>query len=74
MKYNSIDNADRFITDQVNWCKSNGYGNFTVWSNGEELVAKIDENDIISKFQDSDLLTKGYWRAIQFENGYRIEI
>lgn len=74
MKYNSVENAERFITDQMTWCKQNGYKNFTIWSNGDDLVAKVDTKDIVNRMQDGELKSKGYWKAIQFENGYRVEI
>lgn len=73
MKYNAIENAEQFIKDQVEWVKANGYKDFTIWSNGKELVAKLDSNDIASTFQNVDLKNAGYWKAMQFVNGYRVE-
>jgi len=74
MKYNSVENAKQFIEEQIQWCKANRYGNFTIWSNGKELVGQLDdEKDIVNKMMCGELKAKGYWRAIQFVNGYRVE-
>jgi hypothetical protein len=42
MAYNSVENAERFITEQVAWCLANKYFDFTIWSNGKELTACTD--------------------------------
>ena len=77
MKYNSIENAERFIADQINYCKTNGDQNFTIWSNGKELRACVDtvtgKKPIEEAFRNGELKTNGYWKAIIFRNGYRVE-
>lgn len=73
-KYNSLENAETFITDQIAWAKANRYGDFIIWSNGEELVATLIQKDIANILQRCELEEKGYWKAIIFENGYRVEI
>lgn len=74
MKYNSVENAERFITDQIAWCKANGYGNFIIWSNGEELAGTlVDHHDLANIFSRCELEEKGYWKAMIFENGHRVE-
>ena len=73
MKYNSIENAEVFITEQIALVKANGYKDFTIWSNGKQLRAKLDTSDIENKFQDFDFEREGYWKAIRFENGHRVE-
>ena len=72
-KYNSVENASQFIADQVEWCKNNGYGNFTIWSNGKELQAMLDRNDIVTKILYGELESNGFWKAIQFVNGKQLE-
>ena len=69
MKYNDLKNAERFISDQISWAKANGYGDFTIWCNGKELVAIIDSNDIATVIMRGRLKTEGYWKLIVFENG-----
>lgn len=73
MKYNSIANAEKFIKEQIEWAKQNGYGNFIIWSNGKELCATIVENTISNIFCRMDIEEKGFWKAIVYENGYRVE-
>lgn len=77
-KYNSVENAEQFITDQINWCRANGYKDFTIWSNGKELSACLDtvsgKKPIEEAFHNIDLERNGYWKAIIFRNGYRVEI
>lgn len=73
MRYNSIANAQKFITEQMAWAADNGYKDITIWSNGEELRAKIDSEDIASKFQDIDFERDGFFKAIIFRNGHRVE-
>lgn len=73
MKYNSVENAERFITEQIEWCKINGYKNFIIWSNGKELAATLVTKDIANIFSRCELEEKGFWKAIIFENGYRVE-
>ena len=77
MKYNSVNNAEQFITEQIAWCKANGYPNFTIWSNGEELHACTDtvegKKPIEEVFRNAELKTKNFWKAIIYRNGYRVE-
>lgn len=74
MKYNSIENAEKFITEQIEWARTNGHGNFIIWSNGEELAATIiDDNDLGNIFTRCDLEKQGFWKAMVFEGGYRVE-
>lgn len=77
MKYNSIENAEQFITEQITWAKENGYEDFTIWSNGEELRACIDtvtgKKPIIEAMRNGELKNKGFWKALIFRNGYRVE-
>ncbi len=73
MKYNSIENAEVFIKEQIEWALGNGYQNFTIYSNGEELRALIDNKDIALIFAKLDLEREGYWKAVQFVNGHRVE-
>ena len=68
MKYNSINNAEQFITEQIAWAKANGYGNFIIWSNGIELVATLVQKDLANVFQRCELQEKGYWKAIIFKD------
>lgn len=72
-KYNSVENAETFITEQIEWARVNKYENFIIWSNGEELAATIVTNDIANIFQRCELEQKGYWKAMIFENGHRVE-
>ena len=77
MKYNSVDNAEQFIAEQVAWCMNNRYENFTIWSNGVELRACTDTVEgkipIEEAFRNGELKCKGYWKAIIFRNGHRVE-
>lgn len=77
MKYNSVENAERFITEQIAWCMENRYYDFTIWSNGEELVACTDtmtgKKPITEAFRNGELKNNGYWKAIIFRNGHRVE-
>lgn len=74
MKYNSVENAEQFITEQIEWCKTNGYKDFIIWSNGEELAATLTDNrDYGNIFTRCDLEKKGFWKAMVFEGGYRVE-
>lgn len=78
MKYNSIDNAKQFITDQINWCKANRYPNFTIWSNGKDLQACTDtitgKKPFTEALRNGELKNKGYWKAIIYRDGHRVEI
>lgn len=77
MKYNSVENAEQFITEQIEWCKTNGYLDFTIWSNGEELHACTDtmtgKKPIEEAIRNGELKYKGFWKAIIFRNGHRVE-
>ena len=70
MKYNSVENAERFLQDQMNWCIANGYKDFSIWSNGEELMCLSDDtNDLGMIFSKVDAQRKGFWRAFRMVNG-----
>lgn len=74
MKYNSVENAEKFIKEQIGWAKQNGYENFIIWSNGVELSATIvNHNDLANIFIRCDLERAGFWKALVFENGHRVE-
>lgn len=77
MRYNSVENAEQFITEQISWCLANGYKDFTIWSNGEELQACTDtvtgKKPITEVLRDGELKTKEYWKAIIYRSGYRVE-
>lgn len=76
-KYNSVDNAEQFITDQIRFCKANGFLDFTIWSNGEELMACTDtvtgKKPIDEAVRNGEMKYKGFWKAIIYRNGYRVE-
>lgn len=73
-KYNSVENAEKFIEEQVAWCLTNGYKDFTIWSNGKELQAVTDDNDFASVFRRGELKTTGYWKALQIVNGKQVSV
>lgn len=73
MKYNSVENAQVFITEQIEWCEANRHENFTIWSNGKELEAKLDEDTFWDEVKDKELIEAGFWKAIQYRNGHRVE-
>ena len=77
MKYNSVENAERFITEQIEWCRVNGYKDFTIWSNGKELQACTDtmkgKQPFVEAIRNKELQEKGFWKAIIYRNGYRVE-
>lgn len=77
-KYNSVENAEQFITEQIAWCRNNGHKDFTIWSNGKELSACVDtvagKKSLTEVLINGDLKAKGFWKAIIFRNGYRVEI
>jgi hypothetical protein len=77
MKYNSVENAKQFISDQIKWCKTNKYLNFTIWSNGKELHACTDtvtgKKPIEEAMRNGELKYKGFWKAIIYRDGHRIE-
>lgn len=78
MKYNSVENAAQFFRDQIAWCIMNGYKDFTIWSNGNELRGCIDTvNDkkpIEEVFRNGELKTLGFWKALIFRNGHQVEL
>ena len=77
MRYNSVENAEQFITEQIKWCLDNRYEDFTIWSNGEELQACTDtvtgKKPITEAIRNGELKSKGFWKAIIYRNGYRVE-
>ena len=75
MKYNSVENAERFLKEQIAWCLANGYKDFSVWSNGKDLQCCLDsEGDLGAIFQRVELKNKGYWRAFRMVNGVQVSI
>lgn len=74
MKYNSIENAEKFLKEQVEWCLTNGYKNFSVWSNGKELQCVLDDNDIATAMIRGELKHKGYWRAFMMVDGKQVSV
>ena len=74
IKYNSVENAERFLKEQIEWCLTNGYENFSVWSNGEELQCVLDDNDIATAMRRGELKCKGYWRAFRMTNGRQVSV
>lgn len=74
MKYNSVENAERFLREQVEWCLANGYKDFSVWSNGEDLQCVLDNNDIAMAMRRGELKTKNYWRAFRMVNGKQVSV
>ena len=74
MKYNSVENAETFLREQVAWCLSNGYKDFSIWSNGEELRCLSDSNDIGDVFARGEVKSKGFWRAFRMINGEQVSV
>lgn len=74
MKYNSVDNAEVFLREQVKWCLDNGYKDFSIWSNGKELECVTDDNDITMVMKRGELKTKGYWRAFRMVDGKQVSV
>jgi hypothetical protein len=73
-KYNSVENAERFLKDQIDWCLGNGYNSFSVWSNGEELQCVSDDNDLTTAMRRGELKSKGYWRAFRMVDGHQVSV
>lgn len=74
MKYNSVENAEVFLKEQVEWALANGYKDFSVWSNGKELQAVLDTNEISWALVRGELKIKGYWRAFRMVNGEQVSV
>ena len=74
MKYNSVENAENFLKEQISWCLANGYKDFTEWSNGEELLCVLDDNDIVTAMYRGEIKSKGYWRAFRMVNGEQVSV
>ena len=72
IKFNSIENADAFLKYNLEFAKLNNILNFTIWSNGTELQAVVDDNDIATTMQRGELKYKGYWKAFIWENGHQV--
>ena len=73
-KYNSVENAETFLKEQVAWCLANEYKNFSIFSNGEELQCVLDNNDICEIMRRGELKTKGYWRVFRMVNGTQVSV
>lgn len=74
MKYNSVENAEVFLKEQIEWALKNGYPNFSVWSNGKELQAIVDDDDFVLSMMRGELRFKGYWKAFQMVNGKQVSV
>lgn len=74
MKYNSVENAEVFLKEQVEWALKNGYKNMSVWSNGKELQCVVDDNDIATAMYRGELKYKGYWRAFRMVDGQQVSV
>ena len=74
VKFNSIENAEAFLKWSLEFAELNDILNFTVWSNGNELFAIPDNNDIANIMQRGELKYKGFWKAFIYENGYQISL
>lgn len=72
--FNSVDNAEEFLKWNLDFAKLNNILNFTIWSNGIELQAVVDDNNIASIMQRGELKYKGFWKAFIFENGHQVNI
>lgn len=72
--FNSVDNAEEFLKWNLDFAKLNNILNFTIWSNGIELQAVVDDNNIASIMQRGELKYKGFWKAFIFENGHQVSI
>lgn len=73
-KFNAIENAEAFLKWNIEFARNNNILNFTIWSNGSELQAVEDNNDIASAMQRGELKYKGYWKAFVWENGHQVEM
>lgn len=73
-KFNSIENAQEFLKWNIEFARLNNILNFTIWSNGKELQAVVDDNDIGSVMQRGELKYKGFWKAFIWENGHQVEM
>ena len=74
VKFNSVDNAEEFLKWNLEFAKLNNILNFTIWSNGKDLVAIPDDNNIANIMQRGELKYKGYWKAFLFENGHQVSL
>lgn len=73
-KFNSIENAEAFLEWNINFAKLNNILDFTIWSNGEELFAIVDNNDIATAMKRGELKYKGFWKAFKWENGHQVSL
>lgn len=78
MKYNSTENFIEFFKDQMEFCKRNGYRDFTVWSNGKELYACIDtisgKKPLEEVFRNGHLKCNNYHKVIIVRDFRIVEI
>lgn len=72
--FNSVENADAFLKNTITFAKLNDILNFTIWSNGKELQAIVDDNDIATAMQRGELKYKGFWKAFIWENGHQASL
>lgn len=73
-KYNSVENAETFLKEQIEWCLTNGYKSFSVWSNGKELQCVLDNNDFATALRRGELKSKNYWRAFRMVDGVQVSV
>lgn len=74
IKFNSIENAEAFLKWNLDFARLNRIMNFTIWSNGKELVALADDNNITTVMKRGELKYKGFWKAFIYENGHQVSI
>ena len=73
IKYNSVENAEQFLNDQIEFALKN-HIDFSVWSNGVELQAIPDTNELMPILDRAELKNKGYWRAFRMVDGKQVSV
>lgn len=73
-KYNSVENAETFLKEQIEWCLANGYKDFSIWSNGKELQCLLDNDDLATALRRGELKHNNYWRAFRMVNGVQVSV
>ena len=74
IQFNSVENAEAFLKWNLEFAKLNNILNFTIWSNGKELAAIPDSNDISAVMQRGEIKYRGFWKAFIYENGHQVSI
>ena len=72
IQFNSIENAEAFLKWNLSFAKINNILNFTIWSNGKELIAIPDNKDISNVMKRGEVKYKGFWKAFIYENGHQV--